>query len=256
MPAPSLDGGPDSGYVTPVDTVDAGPITHSPDVATSFGAFTGAYDVNGAGELFAIQVDGHLALQVNDPSQTYLGIVDAGGKFSTEIVYPELETCGALTIDGTYKEDAGYNATEVFCTAGTFASGPLVGQRFNAPIYKQNLAWSGVYDLFEKPSASNGCTFLPSGNTKVSVGVARDRDGGSAMAALFDTIASEMVTGGVDDTSGILHAHALDSSGNDTDSFSLYFLSDGGVQGTRELLLVDSNDNPCTAELNLSGTKR
>jgi len=250
-----IDGGPDSGYVTPVDVEDAGPVTHDPDIATSFGPFTGAYDINGVGELFAIQVDGHLAIQLNDPSQTYLGSID-GGAFQTEIVYPELETCGALTVDGTYKEDAGYKATQVFCAAGTFASGPLAGQRFATPnIYRQNIAWSGVYDLTEKPSAGNDCTFIAP-TAKLSVGVARDRDGGSATVALFDTQNPELVYGGVDDTSGILRAHAVDSAGNDTDSFSLFFLVDGGVSGTRELQLVDSNDNPCTGELSLTGTKR
>ena len=176
--------GVDSGtYVVPVDDLDAGNGLRQPAIADTLGPFSGEFDVNGAGELFALQVDGHLALVINDPSQSYLGTADAG-HFKTEIAYPDLETCAPETFDGSYA-DGGYSGTQAFCANGELASGPLVGVRFiGAQLYRQDLAWSGAYDATEIADPSNTCARV-TGSHKLVFGVARDLDGGAVTAALF-----------------------------------------------------------------------
>jgi len=262
--SPDDDGGTSStgttGTTYPDD--DAGPVYKDPDLADTFGPFTGAFDVNGSGRLLAIQVDGHLAVEMNDAAHVFLGQID-GGAFDAETNLPALETCGdgGVTFAGSYQGDGGgsYQATYAFCVSSAASSGPVSGSRFIFPhVYRQDLGWSGAYDVTQAVVDGGDCLPPPDdgGNTwTFSLGVSRDRDGGAVTAALFDARAPELVFGAVDDSQGVLTAHAQDDQGAPTSTFTLYFIADGGVAGAREVTLPGASGG-CTAQLSLFGAKR
>lgn len=250
-PPPPHDAGPgDSGP----DEVDSGPVLHQPDIADSLGAHSGAYDVNGGGRLLVIELDGRIALEVSDQQDLFIGGIDAG-RFSAETVFADQETCGPVTLVGAF-DGGSYAATKNFCADTTPVSGPIAGSRLDAPaVYRQNLAWSGAYDAVETPASGNGCALF-AGSHPLTIGVARDRDGGGTTAFLFgDTVKEELVFGSVDDASGILSANAVNLAGQATDTFTLFFIADGGVSGTRTIDL-GSAGAPCTAQVQLFGAKR
>jgi len=251
---PDADGGFVDAGPTPVEPLDSGS-QRNPNIAPGLGAFTGAYDVNGAGELFALQVDDHLALELNDAQHLFLGTID-GTAFDAGLIYPELASCGVGALVGAFDRDGGYAATESFCAGGQQVSAPISGQRFSSPnVYRQELAWSGAYDATETGASANGCAAAASAHPLI-IGVARDLDGGAVTALLTgDGLAEELVFGAVDADTGVLNARAKDSAGGDTSSFSLYFLVDGGVAGTRAFHLgPDAGD--CDATVDFTGAKR
>ena len=249
---PTGDGGIGDAGPTPVEPLDSGS-SKNPPIATTFGPFTGAFDINGAGELFAIQVDDHLGIELNDLQHLYIGAID-GGAFDAGLIYPDLASCGVGALGGRFDPDSGYAATEQFCAGGQQVSAQIFGNRFTGSnTYRQELAWSGAYDLTEKPSSSNGCSGI-TGPHPLTVGVARDLDGGAVTALLAgDGLLDELAFGAVDVNTGILSARAKDSAGNDTSQLTLYFLVDGGVGGARTFI---EPVNGCNAAFDLAGSKR
>lgn len=249
---------PDAGSVVD-DTPDAGPPLRDPNLAKTLGVHSGAFDVNGSGLLFVIEVDNRLALQLNGQPNLYIGALDGGadaGGFSARLVYPDLEDCGPVTVAGRFTDSSDYQATNVFCANGTPVSGPVVGTRYiGARAYKQNLIWSGAYDAVEFAAPGSACP-LDGGSRPLTLGVARDRDGGAtAVFVANDGLKEEVVFGSVDDTSGVLSARALDPLGRPTSSLTLFYTVDGGVGGSRSVDLGTAAA-PCPAQLRYFGAKR
>ncbi len=286
------DAGP--GYVDsgPVDVVlDAGPpVDSGPVIASGFGPFTNAYTVNGGSLFLAAQIDGHVALLVGGEPNAYLGIADAGhldgGRalpdagplpdggirttnvyaveyFRTEIEYPDLETCGPITLDGVYNEDTlAYTAQNNLCTAGSpsvvnFPGTQLIGAEF----FRQDLAQSGVFDLTETPATGDTCAYPSAPPFHVKVGFSVGVDGGPAMAMVVGDGILDEIDLPVPATGGKLTAHSVDSSGNAAGTLSLGPPTGTTWTGTRTFTYTPfyadgGSGTTCAASLTLSGAKR
>jgi hypothetical protein len=272
-----VDSGPPPDAGPPMAT-DAGAA-----LAPGFGAFTGTYSVNGGGLLMAVQVDRHLALLLNGEPQAYLGLADAGhvdggfattdaGRqlqalevetFHTELVYPDLEDCGPVTLEGTYQVAAAtYQAENDFCSVGmpvtvTFPGAQLVGPDF----FRQDLGRSGVFDLRETPAPDNACTTTAGGPYPLVVGLSAGVDGGPALGlAAGDGLLDAIYVPDPGD-GGLLTAHALDPLGRPVGTLVLQPLPDGGWNGIRRFSSLDGDvdggqGTPCSASLSLSGSRR
>jgi hypothetical protein len=249
---------PDAGVIVE-DPFDAGPPLRDPNLSKTLGVHSGAFDVNGSGLLFVIEVDNRLAMQLNGQPNLFIGAFDGGsdgGAFSARLVYPDLEDCGPVTLAGRFTDSSDYRAINDFCANGAAVSGPVVGARYiGARAYRQNLIWSGAYDAIESAASTSTCA-LDAGSRPLTLGVARDHDGGSSTVFVAnDGLKEEVVFGAVDDATGILTASALDPLGRATSTFTLFYTVDGGVGGTRSVDLGTAAA-PCPAELRFYGAKR
>ena len=283
------DGYVDSG---PVDVVlDAGPpLDAGPIVAAGFGPFTGAYTVNGGGLLLAAQIDGHVALLVSGEPNAYLGIADAGildgGRplpdagplpdggvrttqvyaaqyFRTETEYAATETCGPITLDGVYNTGLGsYAAQNDLCTAGSPSTAEILGVRLiGSEFFRQDLAQSGVFDLTETPSSSDGCSYARTPPFPVKVGFSVPLDGGAGIVmvvgdGILDEIDQPAATVG-----GKLSAHSIDMNAFNNGSLTLGPPSGNTWTGTRTFAYTPNYGDggfgtTCAASLTLSGTQR
>lgn len=279
-------GGTTGGDVEPEDS--GPPPDPIPPLAPAFGPFTGTFDVNGAGNLFVLEVDGQLALQLTAHPDHYLGRyvapaadagrpdagrvdagrpvdggVDAGPpigglSFTSRLLYPELETCGALTLNGRFDADAGrWTATQGVCTGTSLGSGTVTGARKLAPnFYKQDLAWSGVFDGTETAATGNGCT-RAAGTRSVKVAVSLPRGGGQATVwVLGDGLKDELYFGALGDGGSSLALRARDPIDRPSSTMSLTVDPDAGTLTATREADVRNGASACVAKLTLTGTRR
>jgi hypothetical protein len=290
------DAGPvvDSGaYVDsgPVDMVlDAGPIDAGRYDAPGFGPFTGAYTINSGGLLLAAQIDGYVAILLNGEPNAYLGTADAGhvdgGRplpdagllpdgghpgtildaaqyFNTELEYAALETCGAITLDGTFNATKeSYVAVNNLCTAGSPSTVDFPGtQLLGSEFFAQDLSQSGVFDVTETPTASDGCVYPRTPPFHAKIGFSVGLDGGPALAMVVgDGIFNEIDLPAAP-SAGKLTAHSIDVNGNANGTLTLGPPSGTTWTGTRTFAYTPIYGDGgvgslCAASLALSGTER